>query len=446
MDLSALRVDREVARRLGVDGLQVIADRLDPGGDCVVCHRTLGKGPITLSLHWAGRPQDLALVAPAHAPCQPSVYVAGRPPALPQSHRTLALLSPVVGPVVLINHAVDVMLGSIVDGQWVEHLHLPTSDGRDLAEVDALSRIDTTTDGQLPPRSPHWGARLTRRGDLTLLSPSTRYGISAEPFILDAVRRAGRVLVLVTEAARISTIVETQSMDSLMQAIADHQVHGAWAVIDAEPTAVAFPARAPEAARSVPAGAHPVRSVAELGAMSSDHVVEARAVFSDHPAVRLTTGDVRVPVLLLEPRRMVMHTVPGSPTTDLNVKSAIDQGLARMPVFSTADDIEDLDLARDWSLRVTKRLGRVQLQLLAPFDQVIAEAPVRYSSRWHEAAVERGRVLVVYGPMVGVRAREGRPYADDDRHHELSSHRRAGMVAWGFVAWHERAEPDPSNV
>lgn len=72
---------------------------------------------------------------------------------------------------------------------------------------------------------------------------------------------------------------------------------------------------------------------------------------------------------------------------------------------------------------------------MAPFDQVVAQGTLRYPPRWKEAAESHGAVLVIYGPMIGVRSPRGRSYNDADRFEELATHRARGMVAWGLVAW-----------
>ena len=143
-------------------------------------------------------------------------------------------------------------------------------------------------------------------------------------------------------------------------------------------------------------------------------------------------GDTgRLPVLLVEPRTaaLVQDPATGDARYEIRAENAVGQGLRRLVTGPVV-----VDVARDWTLR---RSGR-RLELVGPFDQVLAEVDLRLPAGWPEAARATGHVLVVYGARVGVgRPDGGRSYNDDDRRGELQASRRAGTVAAGLVRWLE---------
>lgn len=97
MDVNKLRLDAQVAEHLRGPALAAVAKRLDPRGDCVVCHRTLGQGPTSVSLILGMGEVVVMHVLPAHAACQPSML--SRADAVDvgapvPSNRTLLLVTP----------------------------------------------------------------------------------------------------------------------------------------------------------------------------------------------------------------------------------------------------------------------------------------------------------------------------------------------------------------
>lgn len=469
VDVNVLRLDAAVADHLRAAALVSVAKRLDASGDCVVCHCSLGPGPVSVSLIMRGGEVGLTHVLPAHAACQPSTLTAaeaGHVGAPLHSNRTVTLALPALGPMMLINEQVDVLSGHLEDGRWTDMPHVPHDGGSDMGRLMGLVKLDAV-ERPLPPESARWGARIDRRGELTVTGPLAPYSASVPNEVGAAIRRAGKLLVLVTDEVRISDLLAAGSAVALYTAVQQGHVHGAWAVLGADPADVQFgehdplaglrreAGAAPETAGNagMPIPVTPLTGTAEYTELETDKTVTVRAGFSDHRALRLSLpGAPRYPVLLLEPKKMIGLTSPGRAMRDLRVEDVVNNGLHRMPpapgiqalmvrgemlAAPSLVNFEDLlNPARDWVVQAGGGGFRaVRVQLRAPFDRLVAEGDLRYPPGWRDAADAAGTVLVLYGPMIGARKPSGRPYNDDDRHRELDDCRAAGMVAWGRVTW-----------
>lgn len=430
MLVSSLRLDPDVARYLNGPVLDAVAHRVEATGDCVVCNRPLGEGPVSLTLDWSELPERFAYVLPAHAACQPSTLIKrGRfeiSPVPAPTHRCVSFMTPQVGPVFLLNQSVDVLTGGIVEGRWIDEPAF-LFEGEPAAAMKGLEKIDPA-DHPVPSPAARWGAHLNRRRhEITVTDPQGgTYTCNAEPDLEQAVQESGRLLVMVTEEVRTATV---KTLVEIVTAMEGGHVYAAWAVVGASAADIALTDRS---GIPTPAAASRITSTAQMTQAMEDTQVNVRAAFSDHPALQLTAPDAAVPVLLLEPEHTFARVSPDGDAQDLRVESAIGAGLTRTPpVPATAI----LDRARDWSVRTTTRLGRTEVQLVAPFDRVVAQGSLRYPPRWKEAADGHGAVLIIYGPMIGVRSPRGRSYNDADRYEELTTHRARGMVAWGLVTW-----------
>jgi hypothetical protein len=299
--VSSLRLDPDVARYLKGPVLDAVAHRVEATGDCVVCHRPLGEGPVSLTLDWSQIPDRFAHVLPAHAACQPSTLIKrGRfeissVPA--PTYRCVSFMTKQVGPVFLLNQSVDVLSGGIVDGRWVDEPAF-VFEGEPAARMKALEKIDPT-DHPVPSPAARWGARLDRRRhEITVTDPQgATYTCNAAPDLEQAIRDSGRLLVMVTEQVRTATV---KTLTDVAKAIEAGHVYAAWAVVGAPAADIALTDRSGIA---TPAAASRIASTAQMTQIMEDTRVNVRAAFSDHPALQLTEPGVAVPVLLLEPEQ-----------------------------------------------------------------------------------------------------------------------------------------------
>ena len=136
------------------------------------------------------------------------------------------------------------------------------------------------------------------------------------------------------------------------------------------------------------------------------------------------------PVVLLEPPRSVLMRSPdGSEEKEAQTEAAITLGFTRW-----LPGLAQLRTAGDWTLRRTAD----GLELIDPTRSVFSRAAVRPDPRWLSAAVSEGSVLVVYGPMLGVRTPPGMTstrYTKPLRRKEFHRCREAGMVAAAMVPY-----------
>lgn len=489
MRTELLRIDPAVRGLLDDPSLEEIARLIEPYGDCVACHRPLGEVPISLTLrrrgHAPGRAsgagiranggpgedvageegagwEDMVVVLPAHAACAPSQLEDDRSyaptatyqiatvgmPAAAQVEGASGQVETVVEqlPVVVINPSVDVQLGTIHGRRWRSQLSL-RHDLRGLEQLSAQQPV--------PAAAPTWGARLhvDDAGDeiLDLTSPGELYRTATTPVIAEMIRRSGQVLVVVTETAKVKALFEVGRLDQLAAAVHAGTVYGAWAGLGVDASDITILPPDASLAGSLPSGTRQLGSTAEVAALVADTAADARAAYARHPTVRLgadvdlvSTGTPslepfagdpgQLPVLLIEPHTVAVVQDPatGNARYEIRVENAVGQGLRRL---STGRVI--VDVTREWTLR---RTGH-QLELVAPFEQVLADVTLRLPAGWPEAARAAGHVLVVYGVGIGVRRRAGvRSFNDDDRHGELLASRRAGTVAVGLVRWTETGD------
>lgn len=441
MDAAQLLIAPEVRRHLGERATADIAARIQPSGDCPVCHATLTDSQVSITVHTAAT--DPQLVMPAHASCQPSsliMHPAGRRPAAPPTeYHFTAFVLPVIPateeglpnpqvrgiPAILLNPEVDVQVGDVVNGRWQAWWE-------ESAELVGLTCL--TQEHPMPPGDvTTWAAQVSTdrgRGRMALLGPVLQYQMAeVQADFLARVRYAGRCLILFCGVVPAARIVDMALLAKAMQA---GSVYGAWAKLDGQPASAVFPnpLQREMAGHGAPPGAEVVRSTADLERELDDLGVCGKATFSDDPALRLpwTIPDQPgqpFPVLLLEPRRMIgMARGDSGVKTEARVEVVIGSGMHRLTTADTAPDV-----ARDWLVRPIS--GGVELT--NPFGQVIATSTLSIPKRWREQAGTTGRVIVIFGPMIGVRSPEGRPYDDLDRHAELQNSRRQGFAAAGQV-------------
>lgn len=489
MRTQLLRIDPAVRGLLDDPSLEEIARLIEPYGDCVACHRPLGEVPISLTLrrrgHAPGRAsgadiraiggpgedlageegtgwEDMVVALPAHAACAPSQLEDDRSYAPTATYQIATVGMPAAAqvegpsgqvetvveqlPVVVINPSVDVQLGTIHGRRWRSQL----SQRHDLRGLEQLSAQQP-----VPAAAPTWGARLhvDDAGDeiLDLTSPGELYRTATTPVIAEMIRRSGQVLVVVTETVKVKALFEAGRLDQLAAAVHAGTVYGAWAGLGVDASDITILPPDASLAGSLPSGARQLGSTAEVAALVADTAADARAAYARHPTVRLgadvdlvSTGTPslepfagdpgQLPVLLVEPHTVAVVQDPatGNARYEIRVENAVGQGLRRL---STGRVI--VDVTREWTLR---RTGH-QLELVAPFEQVLADVTLRLPAGWPEVARAAGHVLVIYGVGIGVRRRAGvRSYNDDDRHGELLASRRAGTVAVGLVRWTETGD------
>lgn len=239
MDAAQLLIAPEVRRHLGERATSDLANRIQPSGDCPVCHTTLTDSQVSITVHTAAT--DPLLVMPAHASCQPSsliIHPAGRRPAAPPTeyHFTVFVL-PVVPageeassnpqvwgvPAILLNPEVDVQVGDVVDGRWQAWWEKKT------AELVGLTQL--TPDHPMPEADvTTWAAQVSTtrgRGRITLHGPALQYQlVDVQADLLDRMRYAGRCLLLFCGSVPAAPVID---MSLLAAAMRSGSVYGAWA-------------------------------------------------------------------------------------------------------------------------------------------------------------------------------------------------------------------------
>ena len=160
----------------------------------------------------------------------------------------------------------------------------------------------------------------------------------------------------------------------------------------------------------------------------SGGVTPGRAVLGDDPALGFAVPPVP-PVLLLEPVETFMAVDPSGRGCELQAELLIQQGFQRL---GPGDDaVVGLP---GWSVARTP----TQVRLRDGDGELWAYSYVRPGRRWLDTAGAQGRVLVVFGALVGVRAPRGVPavqYAAAHRAAELQAGRARGIVAAAVLAW-----------
>lgn len=459
VEMHGLLIDPDVRRHLGVQALADVVERIEPSGDCVVCHTTLTHDQVSLTVHAAAT--DPLLVLPAHAACQPSALVthpAGRRPMAPAAeyHLNLYILPiepmltpagqqhpgnptpsrPTRVPMLLINPNVDVQIGDIVDGRW-QPWWQKIADQISLTRLGPLPHLDAAAAG--------WTIELqhTRGSTAVLLrGPGHQYRYPrADPNVLTFLQTSGTCLVMISDTVRATT---TLNIDTLSDALRNGEIFGTLATLGTAPGDRSSHQHTKTATQPAPGHPSSRPRIDDLSQRLADIDVSARAAFSDHPALGLSAitaatelGEC-VPVLLLEPRSTIgMNRTDSGATTELRVEAAIGAGLHRIPT----DDSTPPGIARDW--RVLHHNGRVELT--GPFGAPVARGALRLPPGWRDAAERLGRVIVVYGPRIGVRAPAGQPYNDANRRAELEETRQHGIAAWGITAW-DTTHTQPSST
>jgi hypothetical protein len=181
----------------------------------------------------------------------------------------------------------------------------------------------------------------------------------------------------------------------------------------------------------------------QLMAQVDDH---GRLLFMDDPALgfgqvatgiteqgEVTTdpGAVPMPVALFEPERSIMMQAPGEAPQEGQVEGAIVAGLRRI-----ARGVVDIRHSEGWALH---RLPDDRLELRSPDGGVYSRIAAPVDPSWISSAVEHGYVLCLYGPQLGVRLPPDRTpaqYSAADRLAEFRTARGRGLVAGGFVTFH----------
>ncbi len=176
--------------------------------------------------------------------------------------------------------------------------------------------------------------------------------------------------------------------------------------------------------------------------MFADPRAAVRALFADDPSLGLTlTGPLpalptqravpsgRVPVVLFEPPLAVTLEDDAGQQRDAHCEAAITFGMLRcLPGPARAEQVPG------WTVRQTD----VGLELAVGGETVRAQGPVDLEPDWLRAAETYQQVVVLYGPLLGVRVPSrttAAGYTDIERRTELDQARRAGQVAYGVLKW-----------
>lgn len=157
-------------------------------------------------------------------------------------------------------------------------------------------------------------------------------------------------------------------------------------------------------------------------------VTPGRAVPGDDPCLGLSVPP-GAPVLLLEPVDTFLAVDPAGRRRELRTEVLVQQGFQR---YEPGTD--PVPVLPGWAVAGTP--GRVRL--CDGTGAAWVHSDVRPGRAWLAAATTAGRVLVVYGTFVGVRAPRGVPaaqYAAVHRAAELHAGRAQGLVAAAVVAF-----------
>jgi hypothetical protein len=171
----------------------------------------------------------------------------------------------------------------------------------------------------------------------------------------------------------------------------------------------------------------------DLIGVADDLDADSRTTFLDDPALGMKRpGDVmelgidvsdttaRIPVLLVEPRQSIVMVSPSGRRHDGHVEAAVAAGMHRMPAGMTV-----IHSAKGWTLRRTTR----GVDLLGRGDGMWARCRLMLDPEWISAAARSRWVLVLYGPLLGVRIPPGkleRAYTTAERCREFSRGRKLG--------------------
>ncbi|MEV4417948.1 hypothetical protein [Catellatospora sp. NPDC049609] len=135
------------------------------------------------------------------------------------------------------------------------------------------------------------------------------------------------------------------------------------------------------------------------------------------------------PVACFEPCSALLAASPGGAPREVQVESAIALGLRRWQGSGV------LGRVGGWLLRRAAR----GLELLTPDGSMFSRGELALPPRWISEAMSVRRVLVLYGPWVGVRPPQGctddGQYTARARRDELRQAQRKGMVAAGVIAF-----------
>jgi hypothetical protein len=169
---------------------------------------------------------------------------------------------------------------------------------------------------------------------------------------------------------------------------------------------------------------------------------EARATFVGDPALGMKPpGDLsqlgidpseptaQIPVLLVEPREMLVMVGPSGERFEGRVEAAVSAGMHHM-----APGVTIVRAAEGWKLRRTTW----GVDLLDRTGETWARCRLTPDREWISAAASAGWVMVLYGPLLGVRtppAKLERTYTAGKRLKEFRRGRKLGFVAAGFVRW-----------
>lgn len=180
----------------------------------------------------------------------------------------------------------------------------------------------------------------------------------------------------------------------------------------------------------------------EILDVAQDLHAEARTTFVGDPALGIKPpGDLsqlgidlaettaQIPVLLVEPREMLVMVGPSGEQYEGQVEGAVSAGMHRM-----APGMTIIHAAEGWKLR---RTGR-GVDLLDRTYGAWARCRLTLDPEWINAAASTGWVLVLYGPLLGVRTPPGkleRTYTAAERLKEFRRGHKLGLVAAGFVHW-----------
>jgi hypothetical protein len=179
----------------------------------------------------------------------------------------------------------------------------------------------------------------------------------------------------------------------------------------------------------------PARSPSDPDARSPERRLLAadptpgRALLGTDPALGAGTSWSH-PVLLLEPvEALTVIDPPSGQVREMQAELLVRQGFHRFRM----DDAEPAPLA-GWTVRRTG--GRLQVRDRRGDPWAYTSA--RPAPGWLAEAQRLGRVLVVYGTLVGVRPPRGvtaTQYGPWQRAAELSAGRSRGLVAAALLGW-----------
>ena len=167
---------------------------------------------------------------------------------------------------------------------------------------------------------------------------------------------------------------------------------------------------------------------------AADDEVACRATFLSDPVFGASAAHDPdadpLPVLLLEPKRIVMFqdTRTGS-MREMRMEAMISGGFQRIdgPVWR-AGPCDGWGLYRDGA----------QVFLREPDGPVFTRSPVSLDPAWVSAAVTQGQVLVLYGYPLGVAVPKGKTeqtYTADERAREITEARRNEFLAGALIEW-----------